>query len=132
MSESIPLISTSEPLRRQLEVSLQALLDAPVFNLAQSEKTALLQTRLQALTGWHQQQCIEYARILAGMHWSVDSDTLADMPYLAVRLFKHRLLASVPETERFKTLTSSGTESCPLPTRRRFPPSFTAHSPHWD
>lgn len=109
MSESIPLISTSEPLRRQLEVSLQALLDAPVFDLAQPEKTALLQTRLQALTGWHQQQCIEYARILAGMHWSVVSDTLADMPYLAVRLFKHRLLASVPETERFKTLTSSGT-----------------------
>ena len=37
------------------------------------------------------------------------SDGLGDLPFLPVRLFKSHLLASVPEEERFKVLTSSGT-----------------------
>ena len=93
----------------ELEASLQALLESPIYDLPQTEKSARLLRRLNALSQWHQQHCPEFARILAGFGWPVTSKEESALPYLAVRLFKHLLLASVPEAERFKTLTSSGT-----------------------
>ena len=96
-------------LTRSLDLSLEALLAAPVYGLAQAEKSALLMERLNALSEWHRQHSPEFARILDGYGWATAADRYDDLPYLAVRLFKHLLLASVPEEERFKTLTSSGT-----------------------
>ena len=93
----------------ELEASLQALLDAPVYDLPQAQKADLLLRRLNALNQWHQQHSPEFARILAGYGWPVVASDATALPFLAVRLFKHLLLASVPEAERFKTLTSSGT-----------------------
>ncbi len=93
----------------ELEASLQALLAAPVYGLPQTQKSRLLLRRLNALSQWHQQQCPAFARILEGYGWDVGASGYEALPYLAVRLFKHLLLASVPEAERFKTLTSSGT-----------------------
>ena len=93
----------------ELETSLQALLAAPVYDLPQTEKSALLLRRLNALSQWHQQQCPQFARIVAGFEWPTVAADETALPFLAVRLFKHLLLASVPEAERFKTLTSSGT-----------------------
>ena len=92
-----------------LDLSLEALLAAPVYGLAQAEKSALLMDRLNALSEWHRQHCPGFARILDGYGWATTASRYDDLPYLAVRLFKHLLLASVPEEERFKTLTSSGT-----------------------
>ena len=92
-----------------LELRLEALLAAPVYGLSQAEKSALLMVRLNALSEWHRQHCPEFARILAGYGWGSAASSYDNLPYLAVRLFKHLLLASVPEAERFKTLTSSGT-----------------------
>ncbi len=92
-----------------LDLSLDALLAAPVYGLSQAEKSALLMARLNALSEWHRQHCPEFARILDGYGWDAAALSDDELPYLAVRLFKHLLLASVPEAERFKTLTSSGT-----------------------
>lgn len=92
-----------------LAQSLEALLAAPVYGLEQPAKRALLLARLNALTEWHQAQCPEYSRILLGMNGLAAAKDYVELPYLAVRLFKHLILGSVPDTERFKTLTSSGT-----------------------
>ena len=92
-----------------LAASLEALLAASVYGLPQAEKSGLLLERLNALSHWHHQQCPEFSRILDGYGWAAAASQYDDLPYLAVRLFKHLLLASVPEAERFKTLTSSGT-----------------------
>lgn len=87
------------------------MLEAPVCDLPQAEKSALLLRRLNALNQWHQQHSPEFARILVGYDWPVAATDETMLPFLAVRLFKHLLLASVPEAERFKTLTS-GTTGC--------------------
>ncbi len=92
-----------------LDLSLDALLAAPVYGLPQREKAALLMAHLNVLSEWHRQHCPAFSRILDGYGWPAAASHYDDLPYLAVRLFKHLLLASVPEAERFKILTSSGT-----------------------
>lgn len=89
---------------------IAALFDAPVYDLDQAAKQALLMPALAELTQTHAQRCAPYHDVLAA-HGLLDRtpQTRADLPFLPVRLFKSHLLASVPEEERFKVLTSSGT-----------------------
>lgn len=62
------------------------------------------------LTEWHAQRCKEYKRILDVIYGAQPSiESLNDVPFLPVRLFKMLKLASVPESDIVKTLTSSGT-----------------------
>lgn len=77
-----------------------------------TSKSARLCEELLALTAWHESRCAEYARILRTLYpHSGSCGRLEDLPYLPVRLFKMLRLASVPELEIMKTLTSSGTTS---------------------
>lgn len=87
-------------------------LDLPVYGLADAEKRAVLEPALCALTAWHNDRCAPYARILhARQYHAHDRMQLEEIPFLPVRLFKHHRLASVPDTEIIKELTSSGTSS---------------------
>ncbi|OBP15390.1 acyl-protein synthetase [Rheinheimera sp. SA_1] len=98
------------------------LADELPYALAAVDKTPRMLAELQALTLWHQQQCPAYQQLVtaqwpdfsvnaAGNHNCVDN--LAQLPYLAVRLFKQLELRSVPQEAVFKTLYSSGTTGTP-------------------
>ena len=87
-------------------------LDWPVYQLLKGEKREALTARLKALTQYHYDRCKEYASLLNA--YNVDRsaiDSLEETPFFPVRLFKNYELKSVPESEVFKVLTSSGTTS---------------------
>ncbi|WP_421227999.1 acyl-protein synthetase [Aeromonas enteropelogenes] len=91
---------------------MNRLLESPVFDLVQQEKSALLLAHLNELTARHQQACPPYANILSAFGWG-QATSYAELPYLAARLFKLAKWQSVPEEEVFKVLTSSGTTGAP-------------------
>lgn len=82
-----------------------------VFTLAQRDKEARLLPELVALTERHRSASVEYARILSAIGHPAGRSyaSVADLPWLPVRLFKTHVLKSVPDDEVFKVLTSSGT-----------------------
>jgi hypothetical protein len=75
-------------------------------------KSPRLLRELTALSAWHEQNCLEYARMLHVLYPGRDScKSLEQLPFLPVRLFKMLRLASIPAADVFRTLTSSGTTS---------------------
>ena len=84
-------------------------LEAPLATRPREHEGWLL-ARLNALTAHHRARCAPYARLLEVLHpGTAPADRLAALPYLPVGLFKRHRLASVPDDEVFKVLTSSGT-----------------------
>ncbi|WP_198136884.1 acyl-protein synthetase [Pseudovibrio sp. JE062] len=89
---------------------IENLLSAPVFEGDQEAKEQALLSVLNNLTNHHSNECREYNRLREAFgNMAQDAITLKDLPFVPVGLFKSHLLASVPEEERFKVLTSSGT-----------------------
>jgi hypothetical protein len=86
---------------------------AGVYALPQRAKEARLLARLNALTAHHAAACSPYARVLDSAGARRDATTLAEVPYLAARLFKLARWQSVPDADVFKVLTSSGTTGEP-------------------
>jgi hypothetical protein len=84
---------------------------ASVFSLDQAAREAALLPQLVDLTTHHRRASAEYRRILdaTGHPAGTPYGSVADLPWLPVRLFKHHDLRSVPEQDVFKVLTSSGT-----------------------
>ncbi len=79
------------------------------YGLGRRAKQALLLDTLNRLTQWHQQQCGPYRNILAGIFKRNTAQTLEDLPFVPVSLFKTLNLVSVNKDDIVKTLTSSGT-----------------------
>ena len=79
-----------------------------VFTLSQAAKEEVLLKELSALVEHHRDRCEPYARILAASGYS-GASSVAELPWLPVRLFKNLELKSIPDDEVFKVLTSSGT-----------------------
>jgi len=90
-------------------VSLDTLLDTPQYGLPRAEKQKLLLAELNSLTELHVRNCPEYARLVEFTNGRTEAERVEDIPFLPVGLFKSHRLASVPPSEVFKTLTSSGT-----------------------
>ncbi len=88
---------------------MQELFDRPAFSIPQPEKEALLLAGLNDLFAHHRAACQPYAAILNAIGHTGPVDSLTDLPYLPVSLFKTHYLASVAEQEVFKLMTSSGT-----------------------
>jgi len=78
---------------------------------AQADKERLLVPELARLIEHHRERCEPYARILAatGHDKSRSYDSVAELPWLPVRMFKTHVLKSVPDDDVVKVLTSSGT-----------------------
>lgn len=92
------------------EQSFAQLLEQPIFATAQAQKQTLLLNTLTALHHYHLSASKAYANLF--QHHELSAlDNLSALPYLAVRLFKHLTLQSVPDNAVFKTLYSSGTTS---------------------
>ena len=86
------------------------LLSIPPYSLSKEEKEKLMTERLVELTRLHQENCIEYSRILNSIGFKLESvQSYTDIPFLPVRLFKKLELKSVPKESIVKTMTSSGT-----------------------
>lgn len=79
-----------------------------VFTLPQAEKEKVLLAELSELVEHHRARSEAYARILAASGF-VSARSVAELPWLPVRLFKNLELKSIPDDEVFKVLTSSGT-----------------------
>lgn len=88
--------------------AIKQVFDSPVYGLHQADKSTQLLLALRELTEHHRHHCTPYAAILAAQSQR-DPQTLVELPFLPVRLFKQHLLESIPPSERFKVLTSSGT-----------------------
>ncbi|CRK60888.1 Acyl protein synthase/acyl-CoA reductase RfbN [Alloactinosynnema sp. L-07] len=80
-----------------------------LFQLSQARREAALLPVLTELTAHHRAACAPYDRILSSLGTPTAFDSVADLPWLPVRMFKTHELRSVPEDEVFKILTSSGT-----------------------
>lgn len=82
---------------------------AEPFGLRAHEKAAILLSTLNELTDWHTTKCLPYANMRQRMFTNGLASVREELPFLPVRLFKTLKLASVPDSEIVKTLTSSGT-----------------------
>jgi hypothetical protein len=79
-----------------------------VFTLPQAAKEEALRKELSDLVAHHRDRCPPYDRILAASSF-VKAESIAELPWLPVRLFKNLELKSIPDDQVFKVLTSSGT-----------------------
>lgn len=79
-----------------------------VFTLPQAAKEELLLKEVSALVEHHRSRCEPYANILSASGYA-GAGSVAELPWLPVRLFKNLELKSIPDDEVFKVLTSSGT-----------------------
>lgn len=86
-------------------------LSVPPYSLAAAQKRVLLLDELNRLILHHRQHCKEYDRLLNahGLADTWQAQNIAEIPPLAVSLFKSMTLKSIPDAEVFKTLHSSGT-----------------------
>jgi hypothetical protein len=74
------------------------------------EKTSRLLAEMNALTSFHAERCPPYRRILsAACQEKTQAYSLAEVPFIPVRVFKELELRSQPTELIVKTLTSSGT-----------------------
>lgn len=90
-------------------IDLDSVVQWPVYGQREAEKSALLLESLNRLTEYHQSRCPEYRTILKKFNSGSISNSLEELPFLPVRLFKHQKLLSVPQSAVVKTMTSSGT-----------------------
>jgi phenylacetate-coenzyme A ligase PaaK-like adenylate-forming protein len=80
------------------------------FNLSQPEKEEFLLERLHNLTEFHLENCQEYSSLMNKFgRVSAKAESIEEVPFLPVRLFKHVDLLSIPQDKVIKTMTSSGT-----------------------
>jgi hypothetical protein len=91
-------------------VNFDDLLSAPQYSLTQRRKEAELTPQFRELTLHHLLRCPAYARLLSVIYpESGAADSLAAIPFIPISLFKTHRLSSIPDSDVFKTLTSSGT-----------------------
>jgi phenylacetate-coenzyme A ligase PaaK-like adenylate-forming protein len=90
--------------------SVETLFELPTFGLKGRDKEAALLPVLNALTKHHVAFCPEYAAVVRGYGIAPgEARSIAELPFLPVRMFKKFQLRSVPKNMIFKTLMSSGT-----------------------
>lgn len=95
-----------------MDQQLDALLEADQYSLSQPEKEQRLLAGLNDLTEHHYERCDGFRRIVDLAYGGRRSaETITDVPYLPVSLFKKVELRSVPEDAIFKVMHSSGTTS---------------------
>jgi hypothetical protein len=93
------------------EQRLSALMQADCRALSQPQKQSQLLAILNLLHHHHQKNCLAYQNIITANNQQSLAVHLADLPFLAVRLFKQLELRSVNPQAVFRILQSSGTTS---------------------
>ncbi len=89
---------------------LQEMFDKDFFTTPFAERRDLVFERLHRLTEEQSERCLPYGRMLASLGYDSDAvSSIEELPYLPVRMFKEYELMSIPKSEVFKVMTSSGT-----------------------
>tara|TARA_R110002110_G_scaffold107032_6_gene267887 strand:- start:4877 stop:7153 length:2277 start_codon:yes stop_codon:yes gene_type:complete len=86
-----------------------ALTDLAIYQYSHSDKQTILAEKLLALTNYHREHCLLYARFINAHYPNLAINHINDIPPFAARHFKEYLLASIAEKDIFRTLHSSGT-----------------------
>ena len=82
----------------------------PVFNLIKLDKNNFMLNNMNSLTQLHLKNCEKYNTLMHKLERIKDQyQSLSDVPFIPVRLFKHAELLSVQKSDIIKTMTSSGT-----------------------
>jgi phenylacetate-coenzyme A ligase PaaK-like adenylate-forming protein len=93
-----------------MKMNFTEMLATPPYSLDKDEKGIQLTAGLSDLTRLHYDACEPYRKILDSIDFDFGKiSTIADIPFLPVRLFKELDLLSIPRSEIAKTMTSSGT-----------------------
>ena len=93
-------------------MNVEALFSIKQYSLPHEEKTQILIKGLNELTRYHLEHSKEYFRLMSIIHPQFRTPSaLSQIAYLPIRLFKSHKLVSIPDSEIFKVLTSSGTTS---------------------
>lgn len=80
------------------------------YELNKKEKKQLLTKELKELTEFHRKHCVEYDNFLDAINYNAECvNSVEDIPFFPVRLFKDYELLSIDKKDVFKTMTSSGT-----------------------
>jgi Acyl-protein synthetase, LuxE len=89
---------------------IATLFERPQYGIPSAEKSGLLLNALNELTAHHRARCPEYEKMLTahGIRSNAARD-LPGVPWIPIGVFKSSDLKSVPASEVFKYLTSSGT-----------------------
>ena len=91
--------------------TIKELFELPQYSIENNKKREFLLDELNQLTKFHHSNCIPYKNITNNLKIDLSKkiNKIEKIPYLPVRLFKSQMIKSIPNTEIFKTLTSSGT-----------------------
>jgi Acyl-protein synthetase, LuxE len=80
------------------------------FSLNKIDKTVLLNEKLNDLHFWHYENCELYKNVSDKLfHVEKQIDSIENLPYLPVSVFKNYTVKSISQDQVYKTLTSSGT-----------------------
>jgi phenylacetate-coenzyme A ligase PaaK-like adenylate-forming protein len=92
------------------KITIDDFFNLPQFSINKIDKEKLLISLLKEVHSHHLLHCEEYEKISKSIFpHSHRPQTLSDLPYIPVSLFKNYILKSIPQNEVFKVLTSSGT-----------------------
>jgi len=90
--------------------TLTDIIDTQPFSLEHKDKAELYLQALSDLTEHHYARCFQYKRLLDGLGFELSEvNSVEDIPFIPVRLFKEYDLLSVDRDQVIKTMTSSGT-----------------------
>jgi phenylacetate-coenzyme A ligase PaaK-like adenylate-forming protein len=80
------------------------------YSLSNSEKSAILFSEIKSLTRYHLDNNASYRNILESINYNEQKTrTLADFPFIPVRIFKEIELITNPGNLAIRSLNSSGT-----------------------
>lgn len=90
-------------------MSFESLAGMAQYSIPQLEKERILLADFNGLTAHHRAHCPDYERLMQVTGKNRPAESLEDVPFLPVGLFKTHRLSSVASDAIFKTMTSSGT-----------------------
>ena len=91
---------------------LNNLINQNAYSLDTSSKSKFFRKHLNFLTSFHYKKSNLYKSYLNGINYNLkQNNSLSEIPFLPVRLFKEFDFLSIKKKEIFKTLFSSGTTS---------------------
>jgi len=99
-------------LKKTDNLELQEYINTPQFSINKVEKQLLLIHFLNQLHRHHFRNNEAYAKVSSGIFNKNENDSfnsIEEIPFLPVSIFKTHYLRSVPDEDVFKVLTSSGT-----------------------
>ncbi len=90
---------------------VEELFSLPQYSINNSTKRGFLLSGLNELSKFHFERSVPYRHLISnlGINLSKGFSSIEEISFLPVRLFKTQKIQSIPDSEVFKLLTSSGT-----------------------